>query len=267
VRAAQTNLQRLDDLTGELAATLSRLRREARQAAKYKGPGLRRSARLKARLLHMRWPRRAAPPRRVRARGRPRRLAPSKAAAARPRRTPRQRRSRRRARSDDLRDEATAAAAVLHHVDIEADAGGGAPLEAAEREVSRPDRRHPPPRRGRGARRADVARRQNSPWRAWIGISRMSRVRSPRLPNERHNCATRRRPAEAERARAGNHGRGLWLRGSPRPRPRPGPARPAWPRPMARLARISATLEQVLVERLGLGCALMPRPEYGAARC
>ena len=54
LRAAETNLTRLDDVTGELEAALTRLRREARQAEKYK----RLSAEIRAlqgAVLYARW--------------------------------------------------------------------------------------------------------------------------------------------------------------------------------------------------------------------
>ena len=159
VRAAQTNLQRLDDLSGELAATLARLRREARQAAKYKALAAEIRA-LRARLLHMRWAEAqlamarvaedvAQAVRAVEAAARGAAGASTAAIEA-------------AAAIGPLRDEATAAAAVLHHIDIEADRVERA-LETAQREVSRLTEDIRTPRRGRGARRTDVARRRTRP--------------------------------------------------------------------------------------------------------
>ena len=133
VRAAQVNVQRLDDLAGELTANLARLRREARQAARYKVLAAEIRA-LRGRLLLARWgdarglvertageldqATRAAELA-TRAAAGAATLALNAAAAIAP-----------------LRDEATAAAAVLHHLDIQADRLER-DLESAAREVAR----------------------------------------------------------------------------------------------------------------------------------
>ncbi|HQN51139.1 MAG TPA: AAA family ATPase, partial [Phenylobacterium sp.] len=54
LRAAETNLTRLDDVTGELDTALNRLRREARQAERYKKLSAEIRT-LQAALLHSRW--------------------------------------------------------------------------------------------------------------------------------------------------------------------------------------------------------------------
>jgi chromosome segregation protein len=133
VRAAQANLQRLEDLAGELTGNLSRLRREAHQAARYKA--LAADIRLlRARLLHARWAEARA--------GVARSAADLEAAsrvveaAARAAAAAAKSAIDAAAALPDLRDEATAAAAILHHLDIEADRFARA-LESARADVVR----------------------------------------------------------------------------------------------------------------------------------
>jgi len=133
VRGAQTNLQRLEDLAGELAANLARLRREARQAARYKVLAAEIRA-LRGRLLLARWDEARKAVDRAAAE-----LTDASGLAAL---TTRAAAVATTAALDaagainPLRDEASAAAAILHHLDIEADRLERA-LESAEREVVR----------------------------------------------------------------------------------------------------------------------------------
>ena len=133
VRAAQTNLQRLDDLSTELAANLARLRREARQAARYKTLAAEIRT-LRGRLLLARW---------SEARSGVERLSAEVAQAHRQAELSARAAAAAATAAIDaataiapLRDEATAAAAILHRLDIEADRLERA-VENAQREVSR----------------------------------------------------------------------------------------------------------------------------------
>jgi chromosome segregation protein len=243
VRAAQTNLQRLDDLAGELAATLARLRREARQAARYKSLAAEIRA-LRVRLLHTRWAEARLAVERVaedvgvalRAVEAAARGAAAASTAA----------IEAAAAIGPLRDEATAAAAVLHHIDIEADRVERA-LEAAQREVSR--------LAGDIARLgADAAREDQMSHDADVALERLDRdiedlegeiaaapQRTPQLRQEAE-------AAEAERARREADVEALASRiAADEARARASAARIA--EADGRLAKISGALEQALAER------------------
>jgi chromosome segregation protein len=247
VRAAQTNLQRLDDLTGELAATLARLRREARQAARYKTLAAEIRA-LKARLLHMRWAEARLSMERVaqevglavRAAEAAARGAANASTAA----------IEAAAAIAPLRDEATAAAAVLHHIDIEADRVERA-LEAAQREVSRLTE---------DVRRigADAAREEQMSHDAGLALERLDRdiedvegeiaAAPERTPQLRDDAAA----AEAERARVEAAVEALASRiAAAEAQARASAARLA--EADGRLARVSAAMDQALAEHRGLG--------------
>jgi len=133
VRAAEANVARLDDLTRELDANLARLRREARAAAKYKTLSAEIRA-LQSAVLFARWAdarqllertvtegaqASAAAEAAARAAGAAATAALNAEAAIKP-----------------LRDEETAAAAVLHHLAIDKDRLDRA-LESAAAEVAR----------------------------------------------------------------------------------------------------------------------------------
>ena len=133
VRGAEANLVRLEDLARELETSLGRLRREARTAARYKK--LSADIRgLQSAVLHARWTEAVAA------------LAAARAEAVH-RRSTAEATAREAARATAaalnaqaglpaLRDEETAAAAVLHHLDIDKDRLDRA-LESARSEVSR----------------------------------------------------------------------------------------------------------------------------------
>jgi chromosome segregation protein len=247
VRAAQTNLQRLDDLSGELAATLARLRREARQASRYKALAAEIRG-LRARLLHMRW---------AEARLAMERVAEEVALAVRGAEAAARGAAHASTAAGEaagaiapLRDEAAAAAAVLHHIDIEADRVERA-LESAEREVSR---------LGEDIRRlgADAAREEQMSHDAQLALARLDRdiedvqveigAAPERTPQLREDAAA----AEAQRASADAEVEALAARiATKEAEARASAARIA--EADARLARVSATLDQALAERRGLG--------------
>ena len=133
VRAAETNLERLSDLAGELEANLTRLRREARAAARYKKLAAEIRS-LQSAVLHARWAQAAGvltgvEAEAIKTRGATE-LATRAAAVAST------------AALDalaaiaPLRDEDAAAGAVLHRLAIEKDRLDAA-LDAASREVAR----------------------------------------------------------------------------------------------------------------------------------
>jgi chromosome segregation protein len=246
VRAAQANLQRLDDLTGELGATLARLRREARQAARYKAMAAEIRA-LKSRLLHMRW---------AEARDVAERFVQALALAVRDAEAAARGAAKAATAAIEaataigpLRDEATAAAAILHHIDIEVDRVERA-LEAAERDVSR---------LAEDIRRigADAAREEQMSNDARLALERLSRdiedvegeiaaapVRAPQLRDEAA-------AAETGRARAEAAVEALASRiAAAEAQARAGAARQA--EADNRLSRVSAALSQALAERAGL---------------
>ena len=118
VRAAETNLARLQDLAGELDANLVRLRREARAAARYKKLATEIRG-LQSAVLHARWSEAAAAEATAAREARQARTAVETAA-----------RAAAAAQTTALniqaiiqprRDEETAAAAVLHHLAIDKD--------------------------------------------------------------------------------------------------------------------------------------------------
>ncbi|HEY2709135.1 MAG TPA: chromosome segregation protein SMC [Caulobacteraceae bacterium] len=133
VRAAETNLERLDDLARELEASLGRLRREARQAERYKKLAAQIRA-LQGAVLHARW----AEAREVLGRvdeealhvgaetERAMRGAAAAGVAA----------AEAEAAIRPLRDEETTAAAILHRLEIEKDRLDRE-LEGASAEVAR----------------------------------------------------------------------------------------------------------------------------------
>ena len=133
VRAAETNLERLDDLGAELEANLTRLRREARTAAKYKKIAAEIRS-LQSAVLHARWTQAAgllshAEADAIKARGEAElatRAAAAAAAAA----------LNAQGAIAPMRDEDAAAGAVLHRLALEKDRLDGA-LTAASREVER----------------------------------------------------------------------------------------------------------------------------------
>ncbi len=133
VRAAQANLDRLDDLAGELEASLVRLRREARAAARYKQvAGDIRG--LEAGLLHARWTEARAHFEAVKAEQQRSALAVQEASVAATLA------SRRLAAASEaikpLREREVAAAAVTHGLSIEKDRLERS-LEGAAAEVER----------------------------------------------------------------------------------------------------------------------------------
>ncbi len=247
VRAAQTNLQRLDDLSGELAATLARLRREARQASRYKALAAEIRA-LRARLLHMRW---------AEARMAMERVAEEVALAVRGAETAARGAANASAAAGEAahaigprRDEAAAAAAVLHHIDIEADRVERA-LESAEREVSRLDE---------DIRRlaADAAREDQMAHDAGLALARLDRdiedveVEITAAPERTPQLRAAAAVAEAERARSDAEVEFLAARiASAEAEARASAARIA--EADARLSRVGAMLEQALAQRRGLG--------------
>ncbi|MEO8926271.1 MAG: AAA family ATPase, partial [Caulobacteraceae bacterium] len=133
VGAAQANLARLDDLGRELESNLGRLRREARHAARYKTLAAEIRS-LHGAVLHARWADARAGVARLEAEDaqaasaveRTARAAASAAVAA----------ANAQAAIRPLRDEETAAAAVLHHLAIDKDRLERA-LESAAGEVAR----------------------------------------------------------------------------------------------------------------------------------
>jgi chromosome segregation protein len=133
VRAAEVNLTRLDDLAGELETGLARLRREARAAARYKKLSAEIRS-LQSALLHARWVEARAAREAAVAEARLRQAAAETtaraAAAAGAAALDAQ------AGLPALRDEETAAAAILHHLDIDKDRLDRG-LEAARAEVAR----------------------------------------------------------------------------------------------------------------------------------
>ena len=133
VRAAETNLERLGDLAGELEANLARLRREARAAARYKKLAAEIRS-LHSAVLHARWTQAAglldgAQAEAIKARGEAE-LATRAAAVASTTAVDAQ------SAIAPLRDEDAAAGAILHRLVIEKDRLDAA-LEAASREVER----------------------------------------------------------------------------------------------------------------------------------
>jgi chromosome segregation protein len=133
VRAAESNVERLDDLAAELEAGLGKLRREARAAARYKTLAAEIRA-LQGAVLHARWDEARLTLERVTAEGSTAareveaatRAAAAAAAAA----------LNAEAAIRPLREEETAAAAVLHHLAIEKDRLERA-LEEAAAEAAR----------------------------------------------------------------------------------------------------------------------------------
>jgi len=140
VRAAEANLERLDDVTRELDASLNRLKREARQAERYKKLAAQIRV-LQGALLHARWAEARATLQRIDAEaltiGADAERATRAAAAA----------SATALEADaalkPLRDEETAAAAILHRLEIEKDRldreleGAAAELTRLEGEIAR----------------------------------------------------------------------------------------------------------------------------------
>ena len=133
VHAAETNLERLDDLARELEASLGRLRREARQAERYKKLAAQIRA-LQGGVLFARWSEAREVLARVdaealtvgaEAEGATREAAAASAAAAAA-----------EAAIRPLRDEETTAAAILHRLEIEKDRLDRE-LEGASAEVAR----------------------------------------------------------------------------------------------------------------------------------
>ena len=133
VRAAETNLERLDDLAKELDASLGRLKREARQAERYKKLAAQIRA-LQGAVLHARWAEardalsrvdEEAMSAGVEAERTTRAAAAASAAAAEA-----------EAAIRPLRDEETTAAAILHRLEIEKDRLDRE-FEGAAAEVSR----------------------------------------------------------------------------------------------------------------------------------
>jgi chromosome segregation protein len=118
VRAAEANLERLDDVTRELDASLGRLRREARQAERYKKLAAQIRA-LQGAVLHARWSEARATLAKVDEEAlsvggeaeRAERAATAAGAAA----------AAAEAAIRPARDEETAAAAILHRLEIEKD--------------------------------------------------------------------------------------------------------------------------------------------------
>ncbi len=133
VRGAEANLLRLVDLAGELEANLGRLRREARAAARYKRLAAEIRA-LQSAVLYTRWTDAVAARAAAMAEADEARAAAE--AAARQAATTTAASLDAVARLPALRDEDTAAAAILHHVAIDQDRLDRA-LESAQAEASR----------------------------------------------------------------------------------------------------------------------------------
>ncbi len=133
VRAAESNAERLDDLAAELESALGKLRREARAAARYKTLAAEIRA-LHGAVLHARWDEARLTLERATAEGstsaREAESATRASAAAATAAVNAE------AAIRPLRDEETAAAAVLHHLAIEKDRLDRA-LEAASAEAAR----------------------------------------------------------------------------------------------------------------------------------
>ena len=133
VKGAEANLLRLDDLAGELEANLSRLRREARAATRYKRLAAEIRA-LQSAVLYVRWTDAVA--------ARATAMAETDKARAAAEAAARQAAATTAASLDAvtrlpaLRDEDTAAAAILHHVAIDQDRLDRA-LETAQAEARR----------------------------------------------------------------------------------------------------------------------------------
>ena len=133
VRAAEANLERLDDLARELDATLGRLKREARQAERYKKLASQVRA-LQGAVLHARWSEAREALSRIDAEAlhvgseaeQATRAAAAASAAA----------IEAEAAIRPLRDEETTAAAILHRLEIEKDRLDRE-LEGAEAEMTR----------------------------------------------------------------------------------------------------------------------------------
>ena len=132
VSAARANLTRLEDLGRELEASLARLRREARQAEKYRKLGVEIRG-LQSAMLHARWSEANTAFERVEAEGTE--AAGAAEAAARAAASATTAALKADAALGPLRTEDTTAAAVLHHLAIEKDrldrAVEGAVAEAA----------------------------------------------------------------------------------------------------------------------------------------
>ncbi len=140
VRAAEANLERLDDVTRELDASLGRLKREARQAERYKKLAAQIRV-LQGALLHARWAEARQTLERIDAEAltiggeaeRATRAAAAASAAS----------VEAEAALKPLRDEETAAAAILHRLEIEKDRldreleGAAAELARLEGEIAR----------------------------------------------------------------------------------------------------------------------------------
>ncbi len=140
VRAAEANLERLDDVTRELDASLNRLKREARQAERYKKLAAQIRV-LQGALLHARWAEARETLERIDAEAltigadaeRATRAAAAASTAA----------LEAEAALKPLRDEETAAAAILHRLEIEKDRldreleGAAAELARLEGEIAR----------------------------------------------------------------------------------------------------------------------------------
>ena len=133
VRGAEANLLRLDDLTRELETNLGRLRREARAAARYKKLAAEIRS-LQSAMLHARWT--DAVTARAAAMAEADEARAAAEAAARQAATATTASLEAVAGLPALRDEDTAAAAILHHVAIDQDRLDRA-LESAQAEASR----------------------------------------------------------------------------------------------------------------------------------
>ena len=133
VRAAETNLSRLDDITRELDSSLARLRREARQAEKYKKLSAEIRA-LQSAVLYARWAEAKGALERIEAEGAHADSAAAEAAAVAAAATTAAIAAE--AAIKPLRDEETTAAAVLHRLAIEKDRLDRE-LEGAAAEVAR----------------------------------------------------------------------------------------------------------------------------------
>ncbi len=133
VRAADSNLARIDDLARELESNLARLRREARAAARYKTLAAEIRA-LRGAVLHARWREAHEALERLTVEGASADLAAAQAAGAVATATATAIAAQ--AAIGPLRDEETAAAAVQHHLEIEKDRLERA-IEAAATEAIR----------------------------------------------------------------------------------------------------------------------------------
>jgi len=259
VRAAEANVERLDDLARELESGLARLRREARAAARYKALGAEIRA-LQGAVLHARWAQARATLERAVAEGAT--AAGEAEAATRAAATAATAALAAEAAIRPLRDEETAASAVLHHLAIEKDrldrALEGAAAEARRlaaeverigQDAAREAQMLEDAQRASARLEADVAEVE-----AAIGAA----------PQRQPELATAAQAAEATRARADAEVEALATRlAAADAEGRAAEARVADAR--GRAARTARALAQAQADRQALGPAADPRLEQASA--